>query len=81
MKVMVIHSRTDYNSDGWPFPPVGAIGETVSGIDEHNEYDVMFEGYPCPVINDPSWITHRSMIVELDEDNYLAAIREYEAII
>ena len=66
-RVMVIHSRSDYACDDTPFPPVGVIGELVSGIDEYDEYDVMFDGYPHPSA-DPSWITHKSMIVFIDPE-------------
>lgn len=62
-KVMVIFSNPRYSAGSeMPFPPVGAVGEIVSNIDDFDEYDVLFYDYPCNTI-DPSWITHKNMIV------------------
>ncbi len=49
-------------------PPVGSIGVLDSNIDEFNEYDVLFNGYPHPAINDPAWIVHCRSIVPIDEN-------------
>lgn len=70
-KVMVIHSRNDYGANGTPFPPIGAIGITISGIDRYGEYDIMFDEYPCPnSMPDESLVTHKSMIVFIDDDHF-----------
>jgi len=67
MRVMVINSSPLYASNDLAFPPVGAIGEVVSDVDEKGEYDVLFSGFPCLTTPlDPTWITHKSMIVFLD---------------
>jgi hypothetical protein len=65
---MVVNSNREYDSaPGYPFPPVGATGEIISGLDNYNEYDVMFDEYPCPVQTETGWVTHKSMIVFIDE--------------
>jgi hypothetical protein len=66
-KVMVMFSLLRYAGSGVLFPPVGAVGEIVSNIDEFDEYDVLFYEYPCNTI-DPSWITHKSMIVFIGDN-------------
>ncbi len=48
-------------------PPVGSIGVITVGIDEYSEYEVCFEGYPHPAINDPDWIVHKNWIVPIDD--------------
>lgn len=69
MKIIVIHSRTDYGTGTQDFPPVGTVGTIISNFDKYQECDVEFDGYPClSTPMDPSWITHKSMIVFLDED-------------
>lgn len=67
-KVMVIYSNPDYSADECPFPPIGALGTVISGIDIYGEYDVMFDDYPCPTPPDPSWVTHKTMIIFLNDD-------------
>lgn len=67
-RVMVVHSRADYSSDDTPFPPVGAYGTVISELDEYNEFDVVFDKYPCPIIiPDDSWVTHRTMVVFIED--------------
>lgn len=81
-RVMVIHSNHDYDANEHSFPPIGAIGTTISEIDEYEEYDVLFDNYPCPnSLPDISWVTHRSMIVFIDDDNFIEDINEDEKII
>ena len=64
MRVMIIHSNQKYASNDLPFPPVGVKGDIVSDIDEDGEYDVEFDGFPCSTTPaDPSWVTHKSMVV------------------
>jgi hypothetical protein len=65
-KVAVIFSDRRYGGTGLPFPPVGAVGEIVTDLDEFGEYDVLFYDYPCNTLNDPTWITHQRMIVFID---------------
>ena len=70
--VMVIHSNQEYvggtlsDMGSVPFPPVGTVGELLSGIDEFNEVDVLFPNHPCPGI-DPSWVSHVTMLMFLDD--------------
>jgi len=77
-KVMVVFSDPLYASDWQPFPPIGAVGETVSEIDSFGEYDVLFPEYPCKTVGDPTWITHKRMIVFIDDSRVseLAEIAE-----
>lgn len=76
-RVVVIFSNPLYSCGEQPFPPVGSIGEVVSGFDEFGECDVLFDGYLCPTVCDPSWVTHRSMIVFLaDEDLHIEQLSE-----
>lgn len=72
-RVMIIAVNDKYNSDNGvcdtPHPPIGAVGEIISGLDKYGEYDIMFDGYPCPVDSpDASWVIHKSMIVFIDND-------------
>ncbi len=69
-RVVVIFQNPEYNSNGCPFPPVGTKGTLASEIDEYGDFDVMFDSYPCPVsLPDTSWVTHKSMVVYIDELN------------
>ena len=56
-KVMVIFSDEEYNAgENQPFPPIGTTGTIISNLDKYNEYDVMFDGFPCPIdLPDSSW--------------------------
>lgn len=67
MKVIVIDSNPSYGTGFSHFPPVGAVGQVVSELDECNEFDVLFDGYPCLPL-DPTWITHRNMVVILPDE-------------
>lgn len=64
-RVMLICSCPTYSSDWYPMPPVGSLGTIDSELDEHGEYDILFDNYPCPGL-DPRWITHMSHIVPID---------------
>ena len=68
MRVMVIFSNQDYACNETPFPPIGAVGTITLEKDEYGEYDVEFDGYPCPTTDGPSWVTHETMIVFLNDD-------------
>ena len=65
-RVVIIHSSSEYSSNDTPFPPVGVEGTIISPLDEYGEYDVMFDDHHCPTRADPSWVTHKSMIVFID---------------
>jgi len=67
-KVVVIISDQEYKADNMPFPPIGTVGVSVSGMDADGEYDIVFDDFPCPVPPDISWVVHRTMIAFLDED-------------
>lgn len=67
-RVVVIHDNHDYDCDDIPFPPIGTLGTVVSPLDEWDEYDVRFDNHPFPFGDDNSWVTHKSMIVFIDED-------------
>lgn len=69
-RVIVIFSDGGYSAgENQPFPPIGTTGTTISNLDEYNEYDIMFDGFPCPTdLPDSSWVTHKRMIVFIDED-------------
>lgn len=75
-KCVVIHSREDYSCNETPFPPIGTIGYILTDIDECQEYDVLFPSYPCPTVNDPTWVTHKSMISIIDEDKMIGKTNE-----
>ena len=67
MRVMVIVSNQDYASSYDPFPPVGTKGTVTNGVDEWGEYEVVFDDYPNPMLLDPDWTTHKSMIVMIND--------------
>lgn len=68
-RVMVIFVNSDYDNEEVPFPPIGTKGTVISPLDEFNEFDVMFDDYPCPAnIPDESWVTHRLMVVFIDDE-------------
>lgn len=65
-RVMVIGQNEEYGAQNVLFPPIGAVGTTISFMDDEGDYDVMFDEYPCPTyLPDASWVTHRSLIVFL----------------
>lgn len=70
-RVVIICSNQDYSSDVTPFPPIGTLGTIVSGLDSYNEYDVIFDGFPC-YVQDISWVTHESMIAFINESKQLS---------
>ena len=66
MRVMVIHSNQEYSGTDIDFPPIGATGDIVEGLDDYNDYEVVFDGYPGPTPRDEAWTVHESMIVFID---------------
>ena len=73
MRAVVVFSNQEYactRQYAWedeetllaPYPPVGAVGNVVSDLDDDNEIDVDFPDYPCPAGPDTSWVTHISMV-------------------
>jgi len=71
MRVMVIYSNQEYMGNRVPFPPVGTLGDVISGPDEDNEFDIMFDHYPCDTLDEndlPSWVTHCNMVMPIDLD-------------
>jgi len=73
MRVMVIYSDRRYDAGDTPFPPIGTMGTLLRGFDYEGDCDVMFDDYPCPTsLPDASWVTHRSQIVFIDEDDVVA---------
>lgn len=65
-RVVVINQGVGYDSGTKPFPPIGTVGTVLTELDIFQEYDVLFDNYPCPTDAEPSWVTHKSMIVFLD---------------
>lgn len=71
-KVMLISILDfDPNWGAHIVPPIGAIGEITKGIDEYGEYEVAFDGYPHPAINDPAWLVHKTQIVPIYDNGVL----------
>lgn len=68
MRVVVIHSNQQYASGSVPFPPVGTIGNVIAGLDEDDEYEVLFDDWPTVSPTDPGWFVHKRMIVFINED-------------
>jgi hypothetical protein len=66
-RVVVIFQSPDYAADAISFPPVGAKGTAITEFDSDDECDVEFDEYPCPVGIETSWITHKAMIVFVDD--------------
>lgn len=63
-RVVVVGQSKEYGTRFLPFPPIGTLGTTISGMDEDGDYDVMFDDHPCPSNNpDESWVTHKSLII------------------
>lgn len=76
-RVLVVFSNQAYASNENKFPPVGTCGVVLSEFDLDGECDVDFDDYPC--INtplDPSWITHKNMIVFLDGKKPTAKLKK-----
>ena len=65
--IVVICSRADYGCNELPFPPVGSVGVITKGLDECGEYEIHVPTYLCPTVNDPDWITHKTMIAPIDK--------------
>lgn len=66
-RVQVIYDKQEYGTIVKPFPPVGTKGTVISDLDDECEFDVLFDDYPCPTDpRDPSWVTHRMMVVFID---------------
>jgi hypothetical protein len=61
-------------------PPVGSIGVITVGIDEFQEYEVSFDGFPHPAINDPDWIVHKNWIIPIDDDKKETIVYEEESL-
>lgn len=53
-------------SDGY-MPPFGAIGEII-GFDG-DDYEVLFEKYPCPVGDEITWFAAPSWLMPIKPDN------------
>jgi len=59
------------DAGGWgnvSAPPIGSIGEISTEIDQYNEYDVYFEGYPHPAIDDPDWVVYYRYLIPIDNE-------------
>ena len=67
-RVMVIVSDQGYASSLDPFPPVGAKGTLIEGLDKYGEYEIEFDDWPPPTLRDPLWSVHKSMVVFIDDD-------------
>lgn len=80
-RVMVIDSRQSYSASGQPFPPIGAVGTMISEFDEYSECDVMFDNFPCNVcLPDASWITHKSMIIFIDQHEQFNSTKQVKVV-
>lgn len=62
-------------------PPVGSIGEISVGLDEYHEYEVNFDGYPHPAIDDSDWIVHKSWIIPIGDEKTIEFNRKESVLI
>lgn len=80
-RFVLINSREEYDAKHWNgdliqrFPPVGATGTVLYGPDYDGEYEVVFDDYPLPFPNDPTWFVHKSMVVFIDEKREPEALK------
>jgi len=65
-RVVVIGINRDYDSNFLPFPMIGTLGTIIDGLDEDDEYEILFDNYPCMRL-DPAWTTHKNMIIFLND--------------
>lgn len=72
----VIAVNSSYDSGNKKFPPIGTKGTVIRGVDEYGDYTILFDNYPCPTLDDPSWETHHTMIVFINDDTYLITKEE-----
>ena len=64
---MLIALNSQYDSE-IPHPPIGTCGTVVRDVDEYGDYEIDFEGWPCPVAPF-TWEIHKSMVIRIGGDN------------
>ena len=64
-KVMLICREQDGNPD---WPPIGAVGYVVRGVDEYGDYEIMFDDYPWIGNDDPTWEIPKGWFVPIMEE-------------
>ena len=57
-------------TDGSYMPPLGAVGEIKSPLDEEGDHDVLFPRHPCPVPPEVTWCTPARWLIPLSEGLY-----------
>jgi hypothetical protein len=57
-------------------PPIGSCGIIHAKADKYNEYDVMFDAFPCPVsLPDVSWVVPCAWVIPI-EDSQIQELKE-----
>ncbi len=76
-KVILIHRGQGHDFEN--LPPIMSYGIIHTESDQYNEYDVMFEHFPCPVsLPDKSWVVPCAWVIPV-EDNQIQEHHELVA--